>query len=271
VHLNAALRKRGVRPSQIAAIVTDNPSVMKRLRQSFIEQDGHQHILQSRQIPHRWHKGTLTQSKPRLVGDDFSWSCRCWFHAFGTISKSVISHPHAQRTITKAQKIVTYFRASPPAWAKLQAHARGSATPMLQSSNQTRMTSVHMCLASVLRLEGAFRSLLQDEDHGIRSEIIDILNDINFWRELQLLNKILEPFSEVTMAIQGRHSTLADVTRYMLFLRNKLDPLIPMMPQSKFMCKQVCLVVLMTSLLVCSSSNKRGGSRLCRIFCSGLQ
>ncbi len=48
VNLNATLDKWGVPRNILAAIVTDNPSVMQLLRESFTQQEGCEHMLQTR-------------------------------------------------------------------------------------------------------------------------------------------------------------------------------------------------------------------------------
>lgn len=69
---------------KVASVVTDNPSAMRLARQLLTSLDGYKHIL----------------------------GFRCYMHLFALIMNSVVSHPYARGLVAKAQKIVTYFRAS---------------------------------------------------------------------------------------------------------------------------------------------------------------
>jgi len=46
-----------------------------------------------------------------------------------------------------------------------------------------------------------------------RPDVKAILQDVQFFAELFQLNKVLEPISEVIMAVQSQQTTLADVAR----------------------------------------------------------
>jgi hypothetical protein len=141
--------------------------------------------------------------------------------------KSAFAHEFARTRIVQCQKVVSFFRASLLAWGQLKEAAepyKGVGVP--QSANQTRMTSVHMCVQSILKLRPVFESLLQTAGGTIRDDVVTILEDDDFWAETSALEKILNLFSKVIMAIQGRDSSLADVTRYMLFLQVKLGSIL---------------------------------------------
>lgn len=87
------------------------------------------------------------------------------------------------------------------------------------------MTSVQLCIASVLRLEPSLKTLVDTPDRGgvTNAAVVEICEDMYFWLHLRMLNQVLLPLAEVTMAIQGNNSTLLDVTRYMVYVRNKLQ------------------------------------------------
>jgi hypothetical protein len=81
------------------------------------------------------------------------------------------------------------------------------------------MTSVHLCVQSIVNLRAAFDNLLEEgEDVISNSAVARLLRDLRFWEDIIVLEKALSPFSKVIMAIQARASTLADVTRYMIYL-----------------------------------------------------
>lgn len=89
-------------------------------------------------------------------------------HSFNLAIGSMLGHAWARELVVRAQKLVTYFRASHRPLQALSDIAKTmgiNATP--QSSNTTRFTSIHACLASLEKLEAAFRTVKQT-----RSEII---------------------------------------------------------------------------------------------------
>ncbi len=58
----------------------------------------------------------------------------------------------------------------------------------------------------------------------------EALNDRAFWGGLELLNALLEPVSAVITAVQADDATLADVTRYWVYLGQELLKQIPLLP-----------------------------------------
>lgn len=60
--------------------------------------------------------------------------------------------------------------------------------------------------------------------------VAEALNSQSFWGELQLLNAQLEPFSAVISAVQAGAATLADVTRYWVYLGQELLKQFPELP-----------------------------------------
>ena len=77
-----------------------------------------------------------------------------------------MGHPYAGAIVSKAQLLVTFFRAShkPLALLKEYAKARGI-NRMLVTSNKTRFTSVHAMLESVLRLKDVMLHHLETHRH----------------------------------------------------------------------------------------------------------
>jgi hypothetical protein len=159
---------------------------------------------------------------------------RCFMHAFALLMGTMLSHAWARSIVTRAQRIVTYFKASHRPLGLLQIAARqtlevtGEKYAGLRSANTTRFTSVHMMLSSVYQLERALKSVVVDHGSEVKSGPVKRdLGDASFWKDLEQLVKLLQPLSEVIMAIQGDHSTLADVTRYFLYLARKLEIMLP--------------------------------------------
>ncbi len=193
---------------KVASVVTDNPSAMRLARQLLTSLDGYKHIL----------------------------GFRCYMHLFALIMNSVVSHPYARDLIAKAQKIVTYFRASHrPLSLLLEAAAALGIKGTLKTSNQTRLTSVAICLESVLAMEDAFSRLLREQPDILESqqEVEQLVSDRQFCSELKALCKVLAPFSKVIMAVQRQHSTIADLGRYLLYLGKELEAALVGMPEGE--------------------------------------
>lgn len=152
-------------------------------------------------------------------------------HAFALVMKSIISAPWAKQLAVLAQGVVTYFKKSHQPQARLREAIKsmGIKGGSLCAANGTRFTSTYEMLASVLRNEGPLCAV---QRQGIvnKAEVAATLLSQEFWRQLNVLCALLQPIASVVMAIQGRHSTLADVTRYWLFLARKMQELVPGIP-----------------------------------------
>ena len=150
-------------------------------------------------------------------------------HAFSLAVGSLLGHPWAKELVKRAQRLVTYFQAAPRAYHKLLEGANSLGIKgRLRSSNKTRFTSIQMMLESVVGLEAAFAFLLNNHESVIQSaDIPPIIRDRVFWASTEVLNKILVPFSKVMTAIQAKTATLADITRYWLYLARVLREELP--------------------------------------------
>lgn len=165
-------------------------------------------------------------------------------HAFSLVIGSILSHNIAVAAVKKAQRIVTYFRASHMALSTLQEDAkkRGITTGLV-SSNTTRFTSVCMCIDSVLRLRRVLEGIAEMQPPVIqKQEVVDTILDKSgdFWGQLQLLGVLLRPFSLVVTAIQSKTALLADVYRYFLYLAAEIKELIKNKKLTGEYAKHVC-------------------------------
>ena len=148
-------------------------------------------------------------------------------HAFALVMTSCVSHPYFQARVAEAQRVVTYFRAShrPLALLDEEIDRLRIAGGGLQTSNKTRFTSVHNMLLSVVRCEHPLRLVAAQADAipPRQQAIKDIINSSKFWMDLQLLCKLLLPFTQVIMAVQAREATLASLTLYWVYLARCLE------------------------------------------------
>lgn len=144
-------------------------------------------------------------------------------HAFSTTMAFVMGHSYAADLITRAQKVVSFFRASHQPLALLRTAAKSMGIKcMLITSNKTRFTSVHASIESVVRLQSVLQELARQHASMLSKACLNIIkDDMNFVR-LKQLCKLLEPFSLVIAALQAARCTLADVMRYWLFLAKQM-------------------------------------------------
>ncbi len=104
--------------------------------------------------------------------------CRCMMHGFGLVMGSMLAHPWAKKLVVAAQKLVTFFRASsrPMALLRQEAALQGIFTT-LSSSNKTRMTSVQICINSVLVLKDPIKSLRRKHSSILPPWLIQLIDD----------------------------------------------------------------------------------------------
>lgn len=142
---------------------------------------------------------------------------RCMMHSFSLLIGSILGHEWSKELVANAQLLVCYFRAAHKPLGLLRKEAsRLGIRASLARANATRFTSVHMCLESVHNLQ---RALLNIARESITSKrVLELLDDAIFWIEVGSLCKLLEPFSQAVMAIQSDRSSMADVTRYWIYL-----------------------------------------------------
>ncbi|DBB03109.1 TPA: hypothetical protein ACH3X1_013419 [Trebouxia sp. C0004] len=136
---------------------------------------------------------------------------------------SVMGHSYAEKLISRAQRLVTFFRAShqPLAFLKKLANSMGIKR-MLITSNKTRFTSVHASIESVVRLQSALQEVVRQRADLLSPLVKGIIEDDMFFVRLKQICKLLEPFSLVIAAVQAARTTLADVMRYWLFLAKQV-------------------------------------------------
>lgn len=143
---------------------------------------------------------------------------RCYMHAFALLLGSIMSHTWATDLLSKAQKVVTYFRASHKPMAlfrEAQAKLPGQ-DQALASSNTTRLTSAQLAESSVLHNHATFTSMLSEpggKEAITNAVVLQLLQDLHFFGDLGLLDAVLEPISWVIMAVQRKTTTIADVAR----------------------------------------------------------
>lgn len=210
----------------VAALVTDNASNMRKARQLLVAMAGYTHIIELRCVLHPCR--LFFVSIKTNVGQWLNKICctrRCYMHAFALVIGSLLGHAWPRQVVSQCQQLVTYFRAShqPLALLREAAKALGIKGGGLQTANKTRFTSVEACITSVQRNEAALRAVVQNHPDAIsKAEVKAIVQSQSFWHGVGFLCRLLVPFSQVVGAVQARGATLADLTRYWCFLARTL-------------------------------------------------
>jgi hypothetical protein len=139
-------------------------------------------------------------------------------HAFALLMGSILCHSWAKALVSKAQRVAIYFHSHSKAKAIFKEQKAAMRIPggFPSKANKTRFTSVYDCVESVERHAPVFTALAYDE--RLNEDIQAILQEPSFFRELGILVKLVLPIAQVVMAVQSVHATLADITRYWLYL-----------------------------------------------------
>ena len=246
-----------VGPSKVTAFVTDSASAMKKGRELLVQMDGYKHIIPLGCVCNPTHHTSLPPSLPPSLCQFMQFrccarmrgqcsanallhpsvrACRCAMHNFNLVMGSCVAHPWAKSVATNCQKIVTYFRASTKATAALARTASSMGEPQrtLLSANKTRFTSTLSSVQSVLSMERPLRTLARREAGSItKEEVMKLLRDDEFWGDLQLLCRVLQPFELALTAIQSREARLADISRHFVYLAQALQRILPDLPAGK--------------------------------------
>jgi len=152
----------------------------------------------------------------RCANDDNDPHCRCHMHGLNLGLQSIAAHPWARKVVSSAQKIVTFVRASPKAWAAVVAAITEGTVLKLLSSNATRFTSVIIMLRSLKRLREALLRVAEEQPSIFKPEILKIIRDRDFWMDLRALLPVLEPFEKAITQVQSNDCTLGDVLLHWL-------------------------------------------------------
>lgn len=88
---------------------------------------------------------------------------------------------------------------------------------------------MYNCMYSVFEMEVAFKNMITNHREELQKKAIDkqkaaiaVINNRNFWRDLEVLTPVAKPFNQVCQAMQGRDSSLADCFRYFILLARTL-------------------------------------------------
>ena len=90
----------------------------------------------------------------------------------------------------------------------------------LKANNGTRMTSVQLCVDSVINSKHALRKGVEEYPDAIsNADVADSISHGMFWVQLDELNELFKPLCVAIMSVQS--NTMSDVTR--LSVRSSKD------------------------------------------------
>ena len=159
--------------------------------------------------------GANVASARRLICSKYKKiiNIRCVAHCYNLISKDIIQHTFAKRMIQRANRIVQFFKKSYKAAAILKEKIRQHEISGggLKTYVETRWTTVHECVSSIVRLKSCLEEIRDNNPEVITTPaILTILHSRGFFHDMQHLSEVLLPIKNAILAIEATNSTLAD-------------------------------------------------------------
>ncbi|CAM4802748.1 unnamed protein product [Rotaria magnacalcarata] len=183
--------------SKIRTIVTDNPTTMQKIRETFISKPGNQHIIE----------------------------LRCVVHAFNFISGDLRKHAYAKSVAQKVTAVTSFCNHSHAFKAKLKEEAQRIKlkTETLHTIVTTRWSSMAECLDSFIVLRAPLEALVATDESIAPIKIINIINNRSFFHDIENLYKVMKPLAYAMSIIQSASITLADCYLILQYLRLTID------------------------------------------------
>lgn len=166
---------------KVSALVTDSPSVMRKLRRE------------------------MKADYPHLI------VLPCILHALNLVVKSIMLDDLAKRALANACTLTATFRNSHALNHSIRTYCKKHNLPMLQPYCQTRWSSLVNTCAAVSNLGEAFkRAAKGPEGRHMSREIQRLCKNGEALEEIDLLCKAVRPISDAICRLQSRDASLAD-------------------------------------------------------------
>ncbi|KAF7292132.1 DUF659 domain-containing protein [Mycena indigotica] len=185
-----ALAEMGVvDASCVLGVVTDNPSVMKAFRRLFVEK-------------HTW-----------VI------PLACWAHGLNTLVGEICRHAPAKAAIMRANRIVTFFNNSHYWGGQLKNTAKAEkVTRGLKKNCESRWYALILLVMSISAHQTPLSLLVahpnarrpSDGYSAVNEDVIDIIQDRDFWPWISRVIRIAHPFVDVIAVCESRRANLAD-------------------------------------------------------------
>ena len=153
---------------------------------------------------------------------------RCVAHCYNLISKDIIQHTFAERMIQRANRVVQFFKKSHKAAAILKEKIRqhGISDGGLKTYVETRWTTVHECVSSIVRLKSCLEEIRDNHSEVVTTPaILTILHSRGFFHDMQHLSKVLFPIKNAILAVEATNSTLTDAYIYLIKIASSIQNL----------------------------------------------
>ncbi|EXX54245.1 hypothetical protein RirG_236360 [Rhizophagus irregularis DAOM 197198w] len=151
------------------------------------------------------------QLAKRLISDEYPriMPVRCIAHHIQLICTDIMK----KIPLAKNQNFVTYFTESHQSGAILREEIKKELIVGggLKSSVKTRWSTAWDCCSSVLRLETVFKNMLIDNSKAMNQSLRILVNNQNFWSNVEALANILEPAKNAVKSVECKNTTMADV------------------------------------------------------------
>jgi hypothetical protein len=144
----------------------------------------------------------------------------CRHNSSSLVVGSLLGRTWAKDIVKKAQRLVTYVNANTRANSLLMQSAKNMGiSRQVRTINATQITSVHIMLQSVVKMDQPLHAVLNLHPDDIeQGEVKFIIEDRRIWAGAEVPSKLLVPFSHVVMAIQAKTATVTITTHYWLYL-----------------------------------------------------
>ena len=174
--------------------------------------------------------GANVASARRLICSKYKniLNVRCVAHCYNLISKDIIQHTFAERMIQRANRVVQFFKKSHKAAAILKEKIRqhGISDGGLKTYVETRWTTVHECVSSIVRLKSCLEEIRDNHSEVVTTPaILTILHSRGFFHDMQHLSKVLFPIKNAILAVEATNSTLADAYIYLIKIASSIQNL----------------------------------------------
>lgn len=128
-------------------------------------------------------------------------------HGFNHVVGSIFGHWQARKCIVKCQNVVNSIKHNPQLWNSVCKDAKDKGLKRLCSCSTTRFSSNYECMSRVLQQKEILQELVHSAEKAkLMSEVSRamlrlIIDEADFWYELEVFVSVLEPFNKVCMSL----------------------------------------------------------------------
>jgi len=205
---------------RFGAIVSDNGGGCQNARKLVIK--NHKHMIEKRYAHDTCRIcGTISLvCIPTLYTShnsvDYAVVCRCMMHGYALVMGSVFEHPWARNILKLCQTLVSVVKSSHKLtdWLRVEFQllrdndVQHKHLTWLVQAATTRFSSMYICMYSVYAMEVAFKNMVNNHRTELDKKATDkqkaavnVINNRDFWRDLEALTPVARPFNQVLPCI----------------------------------------------------------------------